>query len=339
MGRKNDNRKDRRKSEQRKRRKYSEKNQSGKIRAAKKRWWELLGALLIVVFVILFGEQTGIFAEKAQELVTDQTDLSVQEDVLEVHFIDIGQGDATLIKQGSHAMLIDAGENDKGTAVQLYLQKHGVERLDYLILTHTDSDHIGGADVIISKYEIQTILLSDFPKENKTYRDVMDSMDAKGVDFTEPKVGDSYLLGNAKFTIIAPNRTYADPNNSSIALVLQHGENSFLFSGDAEAEAEEDILKNGMDLDVDVYKAGHHGSSSSSSEAFLDAMSAEAAVISCAADNSYGHPHAEVLNALRARKMKVYRTDEQGSIMATSDGTDIIWNCSPSDSWQSGERR
>ncbi|MBO5246326.1 MAG: hypothetical protein J6B28_03600 [Eubacterium sp.] len=122
MGRKNDNRKDRRKSEQRNRRKYSEKNQSGKIRAAKKRWWELLGALLIVVFVVLFGEQTGIFAEKVQELETDQTDLSAQEDVLEVHFIDIGQGDATLIKQGSHAMLIDAGENDKGTAVQLYLQ-------------------------------------------------------------------------------------------------------------------------------------------------------------------------------------------------------------------------
>lgn len=256
---------------------------------------------------------------------------------LEVHFIDVGQGDATLIKADGHAMLIDSGENDKGTAVQLYLKKQGVDRLDYLVLTHTDSDHIGGADVIISKFEIGQIFLSDFKKDNKTYRELMDSMKNRNMTFSTPQVGAEYELGNTVFTIIAPNDTYDDPNNSSIALIVDYGENSFLFSGDCEEEAERDILENGMNLDVDVYQVGHHGSKSSSTEEFLDAMSPEYAVISCEEKNSYGHPHAKTLNNLRARGIRVFRTDEQGSIVAYSDGTDITWNCSPSDTWQAGE--
>lgn len=256
---------------------------------------------------------------------------------MEVHFIDVGQGDATLILADGHAMLIDAGDNSKGTAVQLYLQKQGVERLDYLVLTHTDSDHIGGADVIISKFDIGQIFLDDFKKDNKTYRELMESMKSRDMTFSTPEVGTEYELGDAVFTIIAPNDTYGDPNNSSIALILDYGENSFLFSGDCEEEAERDILENGMNLDVDVYQAGHHGSRTSSTEEFLDAMSPEYAVISCEEGNSYGHPHAQTLNNLRARRVKVFRTDEQGSIVAYSDGTDITWNCSPDDSWQAGE--
>ena len=257
---------------------------------------------------------------------------------LEVHFIDVGQGDATLIKADGHAMLIDAGENDKGTAVQLYLEKQGVEQLDYLVLTHTDSDHIGGADVIVTKFDIGQIFLSDFKKDNKTYRELMDSMKYKNMTFSTPQVGAEYELGSAEFTIIAPNGTYEDANNSSMALILDYGDSSFLFSGDCEEEAEQDMLENGLDLDVDVYQVGHHGSRSSSTEEFLNAMSPEYAVISCEEGNSYGHPHAKTLNNLRAGKVKVFRTDEQGSIIAYSDGTDITWNCSPSDSWQSGDR-
>lgn len=256
---------------------------------------------------------------------------------IEVHFIDVGQGDATLIKADGHAMLIDAGENDKGTAVQLYLKKQGVEQLDYLVLTHTDSDHIGGADVIISKFDIGQIFLSDFKKDNRTYRDLMDSMRSRHMSFSTPKVGAEYELGNASFTILAPNDTYDDPNNSSIALIVDYGKNSFLFSGDCEEEAERDILANGINLDVDVYQAGHHGSRTSSSEEFLDEMSPAYAVISCAQGNRYGHPHAQTLNNLRARGIRVFRTDEQGSVIAYSDGTNITWNCSPDDSWQAGE--
>ncbi len=257
---------------------------------------------------------------------------------LEIHFIDVEQGDATLIKSDGHYMLIDAGDNSMGTKVQLYLKKQGVEKLDYLILTHTDADHIGGADVIATKFEIDTIFMGDYKKDNDTYEDLMTALAAKSMTYSVPEVGAEYALGDATFTIVGPKKIYDDPNNSSVALVLRNGDNAFLFSGDAETVAETDILATGLDLDVDVYHAGHHGSSTSSSLEFLEAMSPEYTVISCKEGNSYGHPHAEFLINARAMKMKVFRTDEQGSIVAVSDGENITWNCAPSDTWQAGER-
>ena len=279
---------------------------------------------------------------EASDLASDTVSEAIEEEPsfsdMEVHFLDVGQGDATLIKADGHYMLIDAGDNSKGTTVQLYLTKQGVEKLDYLILTHTDADHIGGADVIITKFDIDHIFLGDFKKENTTYEELMDAMEYRSMQYETPEVGTEYQLGNASFTILAPNGTYEDPNNGSIALVLKNGENKFLFSGDCEAEAEAAILSNGLDIDVDVYKVGHHGSSTSSTQAFLDAMTPTYAVISCEENNSYGHPHAETLNHLRAMDVKVFRTDEQGTIIAYSNGTEITWNCAPSDSWKAGEQ-
>lgn len=305
-------------------------------RKYKEQQWLVTFLTLICMLAMLFIFKGNI----GQRGAGSDNDNSVSDGAasgMEVHFIDVGQGDATLIKADGHAMLIDAGDNTKGTAVQLYLKKQGVEQLDYLVLTHTDSDHIGGADVMISKLNIGQIILGDFKKDNKTYRELIDSMKSRNMTYVTPEPGAEYELGNAAFTIIAPNDTYGDPNNSSIALIVDYGDSSFLFSGDCEGEAEGDILSNGMNLDVDVYQVGHHGSRTSSTEEFLDAMSPEYAVISCGEGNSYGHPHAQTLNHLRARCIKVFRTDEQGSIVAFSDGTDITWNCSPSDSWQSGE--
>lgn len=261
--------------------------------------------------------------------VTDKLTGAVQEQVcepkLEVHYIDVGQGDATLIKAGEHAMLIDAGDNTKGTVVQLYLKKQGVEKLDYLILTHTDADHIGGADVIITKFDIEQIFMGDFPKENATYRELLEAMEYRNKIFTIPEVGSEFSLGKASFTILAPVRQYDDPNNSGIALILQNGKNSFLFAGDCEDEAEEDMLMNGMDLTCDVYKVSHHGSQRSSSSDFLKAMSPESAVISCEKGNAYGHPHAEVVERLEAAEIQIFRTDQQGNIVAYSDGNELTW--------------
>ena len=300
--------------------------------------WQMVMILLVVVCVLAANYVLGRDEKPAgTDVGNDEAVADERSSGMEVHFIDVGQGDATLIKADGHAMLIDSGENDQGTAVQLYLKKQRVEQLDYLVLTHTDSDHIGGADVIISKFDIGQICLSDFKKDNQTYRELMDSMRYQHMTFSTPEVGAEYELGGAVVSIIAPNNTYEDPNNSSLALIVDYGENSFLFSGDCEVEAEQDILANGMNLDIDVYQAGHHGSKSSSAEEFLDAMSPEYAVISCAEKNSYGHPHARTLNHLRARNIKVFRTDEQGSIVAYCDGKKIKWNCSPSESWQAGE--
>lgn len=256
---------------------------------------------------------------------------------LAIHFIDVGQGDATLITCNNEAMLIDAGDNDQGTKIQNYLQKQGISELKYVICTHPDADHIGGMDVILYKFDCETIFMTEEAKDTATYRDVMDTMARKGCRATLPVVGNKYALGDAEFTIIGPAEISGDSNNNSIAIILTHGQNRFVFTGDAEEEEEQALINSGIPLDADVYKVGHHGSRTSSSEDLLDAISPTYAVISCAEGNSYGHPHAETLNALRAMDVKVFRTDEQGSIVVTDNGAELTWNCSPSDTWQAGE--
>ncbi|MDL2300914.1 MBL fold metallo-hydrolase [Lachnospiraceae bacterium OttesenSCG-928-D06] len=256
---------------------------------------------------------------------------------LEIHFIDVGQGDATLIKCGDAAMLIDAAENSKGTLIQNYLQKQGIKKLDYLILTHPDADHIGGAAVVITKFEIDTVFMSNFEKDNKTYRNLLQTLSEKRLSWSMPEIGSSYTLGESTFTIVGPVKNYENPNDASIALRLEFGNTSFLFSGDAEEGAEADILATGLELQADVYKVGHHGSKSSSSLEFLDAINPTYAVISCEEGNSYGHPHAQTMNSLRERGISVYRTDEQGSLIVTSDGNSIQFNSAPSDTFKAGE--
>lgn len=256
---------------------------------------------------------------------------------LTVHFMDVGQGDAVLIACGGEYMLIDAGDNSKGTAVQNYLTKQGVKTLKYVVGTHPDADHIGGMDVVLYKFDCNTVIMPDVTSDTATYRDVLDAMKAKGYRNTVPKPGNSYTLGDARFVIAGPGKAYEDTNNNSIVIRMTHGDNSFLFTGDMEEQAEADILQGKVSLQADVLKVGHHGSSSSSSEAFLEAVSPSYAVISCGEDNSYGHPHAQTLNVLRKMGVQVFRTDEQGTITASSDGSKITWNCAPSDTWKAGE--
>ena len=275
-----------------------------------------------------------------EEKAAKAPDTSKPEGTLEVHYIDVGHGDATLIKCGSHAMLIDGGNNNKGTTVQLYLKKQGVESLDYVIGTHPDADHIGGLDVIVYKYNCDTVIMPDYEKDTKTYQELVDVIHDKNMKITYPVVGEQYALGEAKFTIIAPNsNSYGgNANDYSVAILLEYGKNRFLFTGDAEEASEAEMLTNGIDISADVYKVAHHGSRSASTQEFLNAVHPKYAVISCGEGNSYGHPHAEVLNRLRSMGVEVFRTDEQGSIIASSDGENITWNCSATDSWQSGEQ-
>ncbi len=256
---------------------------------------------------------------------------------MEVHFLDVGQGDCTLVTCDGHAMLIDAGDDTKGTAIQNYLNKQKIRSLDYLILTHPDADHIGGAPVIITKFEIAKVFVSNFEKDNSTYRKLIQALDDKNLKTTTPAVESKYKLGTAEFTILAPNDTYNAPNDSSIALLLKNGKNRFLFTGDAEATAEMDILATDIDISADVYKVGHHGSRSSTSKRFFKTVKPDYAVISCGEGNSYGHPHAETLNTLRTNGVAVYRTDEDGTIIATADGKEISFNVPASETWKAGE--
>ncbi|MBQ9701121.1 MAG: MBL fold metallo-hydrolase, partial [Lachnospiraceae bacterium] len=271
-------------------------------------------AALIAATGVSIG--TGVFSG-GNKTDRDIKDVSGE---LQIHYIDVGQGDATLIQCDGMNMLIDAGENDKGMQVRVYLEKQGVKKLDYVIGTHPDSDHIGGLDVVIYNFDCGTILMPDYEKDTKTYDDVIQTIKNKHYKITEPIVGTTYELGQAEFTIIAPNRDYDDANDASIGLVLTYGEQSFLFTGDAEEAAEADIVKNGIDIQAKVYKAGHHGSRTSSSEELLELVKPEIVVISCGEDNSYGHPHADILNYCRTNKIPVYRTDMQGTIVVKTDG-------------------
>lgn len=291
-----------------------------------KKFYRRITNLFICVAVLL-----GSFA------LNPVTSMAAEPDTMEVHFINVGQGDATLIKCGEQSMLIDTADDSKGTAIQNYLQKQNVEKLDYLVLTHPDADHIGGAPVVITKFNIDKVFVSNFEKDNKTYQKLIQALDNKRLKYETPEVDSHYTLGTAVITILAPNKEYDNPNDASIALIVQNGNNKFLFTGDASENAENDILDNNLDISADVYKVGHHGSKYSTSEKFFKAVNPTYAVISCGEDNSYGHPHAEILNKLRSYKVNVYRTDEEGTIVATSDGKNITFNVPESQTWKAGE--
>ena len=243
-----------------------------------------------------------------------------------VHFIDVGQGDSILAESGGHFLLIDAGENDQGDTVISYLEEAGVEALDYVIGTHPHSDHIGGLDDVIRAFDVETVILPPVEHTTKTFEDVLDAIEEKDLSITLPVPGDSYELGDAAFTILAPQKDYGDDlNNWSVGLRLACGDGAFVACGDAEAQAEEDMAASGLALSADVLKIGHHGSSTSTSNAFLKAVSPAFAVISCGEGNSYGHPHKETLEKLEAAGIQVLRTDLLGDITAQWGEDGVTW--------------
>ena len=246
---------------------------------------------------------------------------------LDVHFIDVGQGDSILAESDGHYMLIDAGENDQAGTVVSYLKAEGVTKLDYVIGTHPHSDHIGGLDKVIDTFPVDKVLLPPVEHTTRTFEDVLDSIASRGLKITKPAPGDSYDLGNASFTILSPVKDYGnDLNNWSVGIRLTYGDNSFVMCGDAENQAEEDILNSGAVLKADVLKAGHHGSSTSTSDAFLKKVSPSWVVIQCGKGNSYGHPHKETMEKLKKAGCQILRTDVEGTITAFSDGKTITWS-------------
>lgn len=260
-------------------------------------------------------------------------------DTLEVHYIDVGQGDSILIRQGDQSMLVDAGNNNKGTTVWSYLLHQNVDHLTYAIGTHPDADHIGGMDVVLYKIDCDTVMLPACASDTKTYDELIQTIGQREQTVITPKQGQIYTLGKASFQILTDtDKDYGDNTNDySLVFRLTFGDTSFLFTGDAEKAAEQDMIASGLTIQSDVFKAAHHGADTANTEDFLTAVHPTYCVISCGEGNSYGHPRAGVLNQLRAMGVKVFRTDEQGTIVATSDGSTITWNASPSESWQAGE--
>lgn len=250
---------------------------------------------------------------------------------LKVHFIDVGQADCILLQQGNENMLIDAGNNDDEQTIKNYLQNVGVNEFKYVIGTHPHEDHIGSMDYIMNSFKVGKIYFPKATATTKTFENLFNAVKNKGMQFTQPTPGETFNLGQAKCTILAPNGTkYEDLNNYSIVLKVEFGNNSFLFTGDAEDISEKEMLSKGYDLKADVLKVGHHGSDSSTTREFLNAVNPKYAVISVGKGNDYGHPTADTIQKLHAKGIDIFRTDESGTIVAASDGTNITFNTNPS---------
>lgn len=247
-----------------------------------------------------------------------------------VHFIDVGQGLSILVQSGGQNLLYDGGDQEHADNVVSYLQQQNVQNIDYMISSHYDEDHVSGLTDCLNNFSVSNVIGSDYIQDSATYTEFMDTVSSKGLEIQYPSVGTSYNFGTGNFTILAPDGiNQNDSNNNSVVIKLNDGENSFIFTGDAEETSEQDMIKPGVDLDCDVLCLGHHGSSSSTSWDFLEATTPEYAVISCGLNNQYGHPSAETLDRLSDMDIPVFRTDEQGTIIVQSDGTSIIWNVSP----------
>lgn len=249
---------------------------------------------------------------------------------MSVHFIDVGQGDSILIIQDDFAMLIDAGDNNKGRLVVNYIREQGIERLEYVIGTHPHADHIGGLSDVINELEIGRIILPDISHTTKTFEDMLLAIQKKDLRITKAVHGESYVLGLAIIDILGPITVNAnDLNNASVVCKISFGETAFMFTGDIEVKSESEILRQGYDLSADVLKVSHHGSSTSSLPAFLSAVNPEHAVILCGEGNRYNHPSRQTLDNLSAMNIKVYRTDLAGTIVAITDGKNISFNVNP----------
>ena len=267
-------------------------------------------------------------ASTSTEPVVEITEFS---DEMKVHFIDVDQGDSTFIElPNGEAMLIDAGEADQADKVVTYIYTQGYDTIDYVVATHAHSDHIGGLPVVLDSFNIENFYMTSAVATTSIYEDMLNAVDESGATVHDVMAGDViYDEANLLIEVVAPKEIdYDEQNNNSIVIKLTYGDDKFLFTGDAEKSEEDGIWTN---IKCDVLKVGHHGSDSSSSSNFLKKVEASYAVISCGLHNSYGHPSDEVLKRLDDRNIDVYRTDLQGTIVFTSDGSNISVNVNPSE--------
>ena len=256
-----------------------------------------------------------------------------------VHFIDVGQGNAILVQSGGQNLLYDGGDQSHADLIISYLQEQNVENIDYMIASHYDEDHIGGLVPCIDNFSISNIFGPDYVHTSNLFNNFMNTATANAIIVQYPSVGETFDFGTGSFTVLAPNGISQNSNDNSLVIKLENGSNSFIFTGDAEETSEQDMISTGMNLDCDVLSLGHHGSASSTSWDLLEATSPSWAVISCGLNNSYGHPAEETMGKLSDMDIPVFRTDDQGTVIALSDGNTISWNQEPCNDYTSGSEK
>ena len=272
---------------------------------------------LIIAVIGLLGKEKIL---DKQEEKTPNT--NIVDSKLEIYFFDVGQADSILIKEKDYTMLIDGGNQSDSENLVKYLQEElNVNDIDILVGTHPHEDHIGGLPNVISSLSIGKIYLPNATTTTKIFEKLLDTIAEKNYKITVPKIDEEINLNNMNFKVLYTGTDESDLNNTSIVLKLEYGKTSYLFTGDATDKTEEKIID--KDIEADVLKIGHHGSSYSSTESFLNKVKPKYAIIQVGNDNKYDHPTKTTLDKLNERNIKIYRTDENGTIKLTSDGTNI----------------
>lgn len=269
---------------------------------------------LVIVFSIIPG--SNIYAKSKD----------IKADAFWIEYIDVGQGDASLIQCDGEYMLIDGGSSSSSSLIYTILKNKEINNLKYIIGTHGDADHIGGLAGALNYAKVGDAYCSVTESDTRAFNSFLKYLDKQGKILKVPKAGDTFELGSAKITILGPINESEDSNNMSIVIKITYGKTSFLFTGDAETDEEKDIIKKyKRDINCDVLKVGHHGSASSTSTEFLNAVKPKIAVISCGLDNSYGHPTQTVLDSINKKGAEIYRTDLHGDVFCYSDGKKLTF--------------
>lgn len=273
---------------------------------------------LIIAIIGLLGKEKIL--DKKEE--PQKTNINIVDSKLEIYFFDVGQADSILIKEKDYTMLIDGGNQSDGENLVKYLQEElNINDIDILVGTHPHEDHIGGLPDVINALDIGTIYLPNATTTTNIFEKLLDTIAEKNYKITVPKIDEEIKLNNMNFKVIYTGTDESDLNNTSIVLKLEYGKTSYLFTGDATDKTEEKILN--KDIESDVLKVGHHGSSYSSTESFINKVNPQYAIIQVGTNNKYDHPTKTTLDKLKEKNIKVYRTDLNGTIKLTSDGKNI----------------
>lgn len=272
------------------------------------------------------------------EIIENEDDKSAKKvDPMTVHFIDLQDGEATLISCGTHHMLIDCGADPEAMALMEYLDTHAIKKLDYLILTHPDEKHTAGAATIINEYRIGQIYVTNYNKNSVLYSAQTAAMQKKGYAGVIPQTRVGHDLGTSTFEFVSPAEKFDDPDEAALCVRLVHGNKSFLFMSDNSKAVQKRLIRSGIELQANVYKASNHGANNGYLLNFMYEVNPDAVVISSNRGNVTGDPGTDLLYYLEMTGVDMYRTDEQGTIIATSTGRSIIFNRVPSTTFVTGD--